>query len=329
MSFDPIRYVEQLRAVGEPNRLRVLLLLMHGELAVGELAQIMGQSQPRLSHHLKALTSAGLVERLPEGSWVFYCVPAIGPVRDFLDQIVAPIDASEGDFGRDAQQLAKIRGARTQTAAAYFSEMADTWDTVRGLHYPNEAIERAMLEMAGKGPFKRVVDIGTGTGRMLSLFADNANRLDGIDLSHRMLTVARANLDRDGVTHAHVRQGDAGALPYETGSADLIIIHQVLHFIDEPDRILAEAARILMPGGKLLVADFAPHTLEFLRDKHGHRRLGVRRDAMMDWCQKAGLKITCSRAFEPPEELAEGLGVLLWSGQHQMVKPALDKEVAE
>ena len=326
MKMDPALYVDQLRAVGEPNRLRILALLMQGELAVGELAQIMVQSQPRLSHHLKALTSAGLVERLPEGSWVFYCVPAVGPVREFLDIIVAPIDLAEGDFGRDANQLARIRSARGETAAAYFSEMADTWDTVRGLHSPNDTIEQALLEVAGQGPFERVLDIGTGTGRMLSLFADRSKRLDGIDFSHRMLTVARANLERDGISHAHMRHGDAAALPYEDASADLVIIHQVLHFIDEPERIIAEAARVLSADGKLLVVDFAPHTLEFLRDKHGHRRLGIRHDALTDWAQKTGLALSRAYLFQPPEALSEGLGVQLWSAQKQTagVKPQKD-----
>lgn len=328
MKIEPALYVDQLRAVGEPNRLRILALLMQGELAVGELAQIMGQSQPRLSHHLKALTSAGLVERLPEGAWVFYCIPAGGPVRQFLDTIIAPVDLAQGDFGRDASQLARIRDTRGETAAAYFSEIADTWDTVRGLHSPNDAIEQALLDVAGKGPFSRVLDIGTGTGRMLSLFADRSERLDGIDFSHRMLTVARANLERGGVTHAHVRQGDAAALPYEDASADLVIIHQVLHFIDEPERIIAEAARVLAPDGKLLVVDFAPHTLEFLRDKHGHRRLGIRHDALADWAHKTGLALSRAHLFQPPEEISEGLGVQLWSAQKQTAGVEPQKDAA-
>lgn len=313
MSIDVSLYVDRLRAVGEPNRLRILHLLMRGELAVGELAQIMDQSQPRLSHHLKALTAAGLVERMPEGAWVFFSIPAIGPVREFVDSILAHIDPTNEDFERDSRRFAHVRGARQEAAATYFSEMADTWDTVRDLHSSNAGIERALLEMAGAGPFERVLDIGTGTGRMLTLFAERAGRLDGIDLNHRMLTVARANLDQAGVTHAHIRQGDAAALPFDAASMDLVILHQVLHFMDEPERVMAEAGRVLVSGGTLIVADFAPHKLEFLRTEHGHRRLGVRQEMLVDWGERSGLKMTEMRDFEQPEDLAEGLSVKLWA----------------
>lgn len=305
-------YVNRLRAIGERNRLRILRLLMRGELAVGELAQIMEQSQPRLSHHLKALTSVGLVERMPEGAWVFYSVPATGPARIFLDTMLTQIDVDEADFAQDSRRLSHVRAARTQAAAAYFSEVADTWDTVRGLHLANEDIETHLRQLAGDGPFRRIVDIGTGTGRMLTLFADRAERLDGIDFSHRMLTVARANLTRDEVGHAHVRYGDATNLPFEDASADLVIIHQVLHYIDEADRVIAEAARVLAEAGKLMIVDFAPHDLEFLREQHGHRRLGIRNEALQEWTKNAGLSLCPPQSFGRPERLSEGLTVRAW-----------------
>ncbi|MEO0882478.1 MAG: metalloregulator ArsR/SmtB family transcription factor [Pseudomonadota bacterium] len=305
-----------LRAAGEPNRLRILALLRHGELAVGELVQIMGQSQPRLSHHLKALMSANLVDRLPEGSWVFYSLPSDPDARHVVMTLLDLIDLEEGDFGRDLANLKRVRAERATAAEAYFSEMADTWDAVRALHFPNQAIETALLEIAGSGPFDRIVDIGTGTGRMLSLFADRSVRADGVDLSHRMLTVARANLQRDGIENAFVRQSDATALPFEDSSVDLVIIHQVLHFIDEPDQALAEAARILGPSGQLLIVDFAPHGLDFLREKHGHRRLGLRHDMLAEWTAKVGLELDPPRRFEPPEDLKEGLAVEIWTGRH-------------
>ncbi|MEM9845670.1 MAG: metalloregulator ArsR/SmtB family transcription factor [Pseudomonadota bacterium] len=322
---DSDQIVSALRAAGEPNRLRILALLRHGELAVGELAQIMGQSQPRLSHHLKALTMAGLVDRLPEGSWVFYSLSADPEAKHIALTILDLIDVDVGDFARDIESLKRVRSERSDTAEAYFTELADTWDTVRALHYPNEAIETALLEMAGPGPFGRLIDIGTGTGRMLSLFADRVSRADGIDMSHRMLTVARANLLRDGIENAFVRQADATVLPFDDECADLVIIHQVLHFVDEPDRALAEAARVLRPGGQVLIVDFAPHQLEFLREKHGHRRLGLRHDALAEWARKVGLNLSSPRRFEPPSDLKEGLAVEIWTGRQQDQK----KEAAE
>ncbi|MEM9667828.1 MAG: metalloregulator ArsR/SmtB family transcription factor [Pseudomonadota bacterium] len=316
MLFEPEKVVSSLRAAGEPNRLRILALLRHGDLAVGELVQIMGQSQPRLSHHLKALTNAGLVDRLPEGSWVFYSLPTHVNARHIVLTVLDLIDVEAGDFGRDAANLKRVRAERSDAAETYFSEMADTWDTVRSLHYPNKAIEKALLDIAGPGPFARLVDIGTGTGRMLSLFADRVGRADGVDLSHRMLTVARANLQRDGTENAFVRQADATVLPFDDASVDLVIIHQVLHFIEEPDRALAEAARILKPDGRLLIVDFAPHQLEFLREKHGHRRLGVRHDTLAEWAANVGLGIDMPRRFEPPKDLKEGLAVEIWTATY-------------
>ncbi|MEM7662739.1 MAG: metalloregulator ArsR/SmtB family transcription factor [Pseudomonadota bacterium] len=316
MTYSADQIVPALRAAGEPNRLRILALLRHGELAVGELVQIMGQSQPRLSHHLKALTTAGLADRLPEGSWVFYSLPHDPAAKHMAMTLLDMIDPNDGEFGRDLANLKRVRAERASAAKSYFSEMADTWDTVRALHFPNQAIESALLEIAGPGRFNRLVDIGTGTGRMLSLFADRAVRSDGVDLSHRMLTVARANLQRDKIDNAYVRQADATALPFEDSSADLVIIHQVLHFVDEPDRALAEAARILRTDGQLLIVDFAPHELEFLRAKHGHRRLGLRHDMLSEWTRNAGLLLDTPRRFEPPADLEEGLAVEIWTGRH-------------
>jgi SAM-dependent methyltransferase len=234
---------------------------------VGEIVQILSLSQPRLSHHLKALTGAGLVERLPEGSFVFYRAASGGDGRSVSGLLFNQLGVDVPELQRDAERLDEISASRAASAQAYFSSVADNWDAIRTLHYPNEAIEQALLEIAGPGPFRRVVDFGTGTGRMLTLFAPLAAEAEGIDLSHHMLTVARANLERDGSPVARVRQGDVTAVPFEDASADLVIIHQVLHYVDAPNRVIAEAGRILQPGGRLLVVDFAPHDLEVPQDR--------------------------------------------------------------
>ena len=308
-------FTDLLKTIGEPNRLRILALLRRGELAVGELAQILDQSQPRLSHHLKSLTSAGLIERMPEGAWVFYSLPATGSIRDFLDFVIAQIDPESDELARDARRLSLVRKARQETASTYFEDVAENWDKVRQLHIGRDDVETCLLDLAGEGPFDRLIDIGTGTGRMLSLFAGRAERLDGVDLSHRMLTVARANLDQDTIAHAYVRQGDASDLPYKSGVADIVTIHHVLHFLDEPERVIQEANRVLSPTGKLLIVDFAPHNLEFLRLEHGHRRLGVRHGALQDWCFSAGLTLSAPITYAPPEHAEQGLTVQVWRAQ--------------
>ena len=318
-TFDDL--LEKLKAAGEPTRLRLLALLRENDLSVGELVQVLGQSQPRLSHHLKNLSEAGLAERLPEGAFVFYRAARSGAGAAFLDQLFSQTRPDAPEFRQDRDKLREVIAARAASAEAYFSSIAETWDSLRALHFPNDAIEAALLDLAGPGPYRRVVDFGTGTGRMLLLFSGRAAESEGIDFSHRMLTVARANLERAGVSNSRVRFGDVTAAPFEDASADLLIVHQVLHYLDTPGDAIAEAARVLMPGGRLLVIDFAPHDLEFLRAEHGHRRLGVRHDALTDWAAQAGLTLEAPCSFDPPTPGAPGLTVNIW----RATKPALSR----
>ncbi len=324
MTRDLDALIEQLRAAGEPTRLRILALLRHQDLSVGELVTILGQSQPRLSHHLKALSSAGLVERLPEGSFVFYRAARLGAPGALLASLFGEIDPATPALERDRAKLAEVIEARAASADSYFSQVATDWDRVRALHYPNEAIESALLKLAGPERRKRIVDFGTGTGRMLTLFAPMADEAEGVDLSHGMLTVARVNLQAAGIANANVRQGDATTTPFANASTDLVIIHQVLHFMISPGRAIEEAARILRPGGRLLVVDFAPHDLEFLRTQHGHHRLGVRHDTLAQWATEAGLVLEAPLEFDPPKSAEQGLTVNIW----RATKPNLKSEKA-
>lgn len=316
--------LNMLKAAGEPTRLRLLALVRERDLSVGELVQILDQSQPRLSHHLRVLAEAELVERLPEGAFVFYRAARRGDGRVFLDQLFSQLDSGVEEIERDRARLLDVTEARNAAAAAYFAELAPTWDRVRELHFANDAIEAALLEMAGPGPFRRLVDFGTGTGRMLILFADRVRDAEGIDFSHHMLTVARANLEKEGVSTARVRRANVMDVPFDEGSADLVVIHQVLHFLPTPARAISEAARILAPGGRMLIVDFAPHDLEFLRTEHGHHRLGLRHEAVADWASDAGVSISAPRAFAPPLSEPSGLTVNIWAA----TKPSLLREKA-
>jgi ArsR family transcriptional regulator len=313
--------VTQLRAAGEITRMRILALLAHGELSVGELAQVLNQSQPRLSRHLKFLTGAGLVERLPEGAWVFYRLPVEGGARGLVDTLIAGIDQADAELRRDLDRLRDVKAERASAAEQYFARVADEWDRLRALHYAEADIEKAVLDAAGPGPFDLVVDFGTGTGRMLTLFAGKARRVEGIDLSHQMLTVARSKLEAAGAANASVRHGDATASPYPDNSASLVIIHQVLHFLDDPGRALLEAARVLAPGGRLIVVEFAPHSLEHLRAEHAHRHLGVSEADMARWAERAGLTTRAAKTFRAPHG-EKGIAVMVWSAESQKVAKA-------
>ena len=313
------RMVAALRGAGEQTRLRALALLARGELSVGELALALGQSQPRISRHLRLLTESGLVERTPEGAWVFYrLVGTETPERALIDAVVDMLDPDEPELLRDAERLAEIRRGREETAAAYFAANAADWNRVRDLHLPDADIEAAMRAAAGKGPFEFMVDVGVGQGRMLEVFADRVGRAEGFDTSRQMLAIARAALASLPEGKATVRFGDVYEPPIAPASADLVTIHQVLHFLPDPARAVQEATRLLKPGGRLVIADFAPHGLEFLREKHAHRRLGFSDAEMAQWCAVAGvprLKATTLAAREPG-----ALIVKIWAGDRAVME---------
>lgn len=305
-----------LRAVGEPTRLRLLNVLSQGEFNVSELTQILGQSQPRVSRHLKLMAEAGLLDRHKEGSWVLFRRREGGASGALGGAIVGLLEQENAVLERDRTRLREVLEARRQAAMAYFRANAADWDRIRSLHVAETEVEAAMRRLAGPGPFGFHLDLGTGTGRLLELFAPHSPLATGIDQSREMLSLARAKLDAEGLTRVQVRQGDILALPYAAGSADLVTIHQVLHYLDDPARAIQEAARVLAPGGWLLIVDFAPHELEFLRDSHAHRRLGIADEALAEWLARAGLRLDRKESLEPPSGDGMGLTVSLWLAGH-------------
>lgn len=303
--------IEILRAAGEPTRLRILALLSQGELAAGELSNVLGQSQPRVSRHLKLLGEAGLVERRPEGAWVFFRLADSGAPARLTQAVLAELSKTGFQHQRDGERLAQVRAHREKQAQAYFESAAVEWETLRRLHQPEGAVEATLLSVAGAGPFQFHVDLGAGTGRVLELFSHLASRSEGVDSSRSMLAMARAKLDEGTGSRVSVRLGNIFDLPYPEGAADLVTLHQVLHYLGEPEVAVREAARILAPGGVLLIADFAPHTFEELRERHAHRRLGFHPDEVRDWLARAGLE-----SIEASKVQADGegpsLSVIIW-----------------
>ena len=297
------RLLDIFRALGDPTRLRIFALLRRMELSVGELAQVLGQSQPRVSRHVRILADAGLTTRRREGSWVFLAL-ADDPAHEPL---LAAIDQAAGEWAEDdAARLSAVRAERTAAAERYFEAHADDWDAIRSLYVSEQQVEEAMADLLGERPVGRLVDLGTGTGRMLELFGQTAARAVGVDRSPEMLRLARAKL-AEAVPAAELRQGDLTALPLTDGVADTVILHQVLHFVPQPGTALAEAARLVADDGRMLIVDFAPHEREELRSRDAHQRLGFSDKQIEAWLASVGLDLIAIRELEGGE-----LTVKLW-----------------
>lgn len=298
-------------ALADPTRLRLMLLLRRAELSVGELALVLDQSQPRVSRHLRILADAGLVDRHREGAWVFVRLGApalVGPVMGALETWAAD------DASADLSRLAVVRSERAAAAESYFTERAGEWDSLRSLHVADAEVEAAMAKLLGTRPLGSLLDIGTGTGRMIELFGPSSRQALGIDRNPEMLRIARGKLEQAGLDNARVRQGDMYALPAESGGADTVVLHQVLHYAQEPGRAVAEAARVLAPGGRMLVVDFAPHARHELRAEHAHAQMGFEGEQIAGWMRTAGLDGRLVESLSGGE-----LTVNLWIGE----RPAL------
>ncbi len=304
-----------LKAAGEATRLRVLALVAEAELTVSDLTDILRQSQPRISRHLKLLAEAGLIERHREGAWAFFHLANHGDSAVIARMLVERLDINDPTIARDRERLTAVREARAEAAQSYFREHAAEWDRLRKLHAADDAVEQAIQKALGDKPFRSLLDLGTGTGRMLELFGPQVERGLGIDMSLDMLLLARARLERAGLRHCSVRQGDIYDLSVPRDSFDVVIIHQVLHYLDDGARAIKEASRALVPGGRLLVIDFAPHDLEFLRDEHAHRRLGFPADAVSGWLAAAGLDVEPVKTLKPDRNSEGKIAVSLWLGR--------------
>src|SRR6516165_6766511 len=309
-----------LRAVAEPTRLRLVVLCARGELTVSELTEILGQSQPRVSRHLKLLCAAGLLDRFREGSWAFYRLRQSSPVGALARQLVQACSDVDPTIALDMQRLGAIKRQRTDVASAYFRENAARWHRIRSLYVDEGEVEAALADIIGAADPRDLLDIGTGTGRMLEILAPRVERALGIDQSREMLAVARVNLERAGLENGQVRLGDMYQLALPDASFDSVVVHQVLHYADRPAAVIAEAARVLRPSGILVLIDFAPHTLEFLREEHAHRRLGFADGEVAAWCGSAGLEPTRPRRLP-----GDPLTVVIWTAQ----RPAAAARFAE
>lgn len=314
--------LEGLKAIAEPTRLRIVVALESCELTVSEICEVLGQTQPRVSRHLRLLTEAGLLHRHAEGTSAYFGIRRYPDGKDLLAAVAPLVDRSDPVFERDRSRLEDVRESRAARAANYFAEVADEWDRLRELHAPTAQVEQAMLDAVESAHAGTVLDIGTGTGRILELLAGRATTGLGIDLSRQMLGVARARLDADALSHCSVRLGDIYDLDLPDDSQDIVVLHHVLHFLSDPTSALRAAARVLAPDGTLLVVDFAAHGLERLRTEHAHLHLGFTDEDISTQLKDLGLRPSTAQHFLPPPDSGdESLTVTLWVATKPISSP--------
>jgi len=308
------KHVLALKTLGHTERLRILSLLSHGELTVSELVHILKLSQPRVTQYIISLETAGIIERLKEGSWVFSRIRRGNEaITALVATVLATLPENDPVLIADRRRLDDVRAERAKVAQAFFADVANDKGQLGDEYLPRTDIEDKMLSLVGEGPFEFMADLGTGTARILEVFADRIKRGSGIDSSHEMLKVARHNLAKPERRHISVRQGDLHATPLETGVADLVTLHQVLHFLDEPREAIAEAARLLSPGGKLLIVDFDSHNREDFREKYAHRRLGFKDNDIAGWMEDGDMFLSKTLSLESGDR--DRPDIKLWLGE--------------
>ena len=308
MSLPPIMepLLTALRACAEPTRLRLLALAARGAFCVVEFTEILGQSQPRLSRHLKLLCDAGVLERVREGANVWFAVPSGHPlVRDLL----ARLPDDDPVLLADRRGSARVLAERARIASDTFRKSGADWDEAGALGLPAAAVEEALLSLLPPGGMDRVLDIGTGTGRLLEVLAPHVESGLGVDASRAMLALARTRLSKPGLAHCGVRQADMYRLPL-SGGYDLVVLQMVLHYAEDPAAALAEAARVLAPGGQLVVVDLVSHTRTDVAERLAHRWPGFGDTAMRGLLQDAGLHP--ATPLTVPGTEPGGFAVRLW-----------------
>ena len=283
------RLLIALRATAEPTRLRLLALAARGAFCVMEFTEILGQSQPRLSRHLKLLGDAGLLERVREGAQVWFALPA-GEGGALVRDLLARLSDDDQVLAADRRQAARVLAERARVASESFRRQGADWDEMRALDLPAAAIETALLALIPENS-GRLIDIGTGTGRLLELLAPRISQGLGVDASKQMLALARSRLSRADLAHCAVRLADMYRLPLFDAGYDVALLHMVLHHAESPESVLAEVVRVLRPGGTLIVVDLAVHERIDVTERLAHRWPGFSDETMHQLLIGAGLSL--------------------------------------
>ena len=309
-----------LKAFGHQDRLRIIALLAHGELTISELVQILKLSQPRVTQYIKALEAVGVLERIREGSWVFSRINRQDPVMfALLESVLKAIPKDDPIQQMDKKRLEAVRQSRAKAANMFFAQVAQDKNQLGHEYLPQRDIETALLNLAQDKRYDYMIDMGTGTGRMLELFAPFIARGTGIDISPDMLAVARHKLAAKALSHISVQQGDLYNVALPAASADLVTLHQVLHYLDDPMQAIITASRLLNPKGRVVIIDFSAHQFEDYREKYAHRRLGFSDLDMSNLLSSA--KMTLNQSVNIPSHNSQAPDVKIWIAENHVQSP--------
>ena len=296
-----------LKAAAEPTRLRIIALCAHADLTVSEICQILGQSQPRVSRHLKLLIESKILENHREASWVYYRLNNSPNAPDLGHVIADMIPAEDKTLTQDLQNLEEVRQSRADKAAEYEQSNSQALKAMRDLYAENSAIEDAIADAIPDNA-NSLLDLGTGTGRILEMIADRITYGVGIDMSPEMLTIARHTLESKGLRNCTVQHGDVTRLQLDE-QFDAIVGHMILQYADTPDKLIRNAVSHLNDGGTLVIVDFAPYS-DTVAETIGQNHKGFSNDDIQGFFAKAGLTPQKSQLIK-----GKKLDVFVWSAK--------------
>ncbi len=301
------KLLQGLRAAAEPTRLRIIALCGHAELSVTELVMILGQTQPRVSRHLKLLVEGGLLQRNKEGNRAYYRLSTEAEGADLARMLNDLMPGEDEVHALDLSRLSSVKADRVRYAESFLDPYSQEIIELRGMWPPDEVIDKCILALLKDRSIQNLLDLGTGAGRILRTIAPFVEKGTGIDNSLEMLSIARARLDQDGIKNCQVRVGDMYRLPFKKNSFDLITINSLLRYADEPKKVIAEAARVLEKKGALLIVDLAAHDLSALRDEYGHSWLGFSEAEMVEMLSEENLTVDRVKHID-----GQKLSVCIW-----------------
>jgi ubiquinone/menaquinone biosynthesis C-methylase UbiE len=270
--------IDLLRALAEPTRCRLLALLGHGELTVGEIADTLGQSQPRISRHLKILSDVGALERFREEQRIYYRLTGGTQAAELVEQALRPVPKGDPVLRTDRERLSRVLEKRVRSAAAAWEDVRRSAEST----YSDERLVQAVRREVGEESLGDLLDVGTGSGSMLRVLGSLANHAVGLDASAQALRVARAKVHGAGLNHCVFKRGDMYALPFEAGTFDAVAFDHVLSAAERPGVALKEAARVLRRGGRVIVVEDNERLGAASKDKP--------QATLREWLERAGME---------------------------------------